>query len=451
MPLTQIPTSQVKDGTINRDDLDVTTVGKAVIRKLASGSGLSLASTGVDTGTGDVTVSAPNSANWDTAFANTLKWDGGSSGLNPATGRTSLGATALGGNIFTIANNALGVTGFMQISNANVPTLKNAANTLADLGGEPALGNPSVSGYILSSTTAGVRSWIAPPSGGGTLTFTGDVTGSGTSTINLQIAANVITAAEIAPNAIGASEINNTQDMAFAALQTITISDAGTTNVVGNLRYSHATSGVPGVGFGVSLSSQLESTAGSMRDASQIHTRWTDATDATRTAYIDFQLVNNGVLGSVGKATPTGWDIKGTTSNDSAASGYVGQIIASAISFASRITSGAVNVAKNLTSISLAAGDWDVRGIVGFYISVVTNGAVQLTAAISNTSATIPDDGEQSHSTMSNPTTATLAMTQSCQLPERRISLAATTTIYLVGQCSVAGQFFGYIEARRPR
>ncbi len=37
-----------------------------------------------------------------------------------------------------------------------------------DVGGsfEPELGNPTSNGYILSSTTAGVRSWIAPPSGG---------------------------------------------------------------------------------------------------------------------------------------------------------------------------------------------------------------------------------------------------------------------------------------------
>ena len=32
---------------------------------------------------------------------------------------------------------------------------------------EASLGNPSVDGYILSSNTSGVRSWIAPPSGGG--------------------------------------------------------------------------------------------------------------------------------------------------------------------------------------------------------------------------------------------------------------------------------------------
>jgi len=32
---------------------------------------------------------------------------------------------------------------------------------------EPGLGNPAATGYILSSTTAGVRSWISPASGGG--------------------------------------------------------------------------------------------------------------------------------------------------------------------------------------------------------------------------------------------------------------------------------------------
>jgi hypothetical protein len=32
------------------------------------------------------------------------------------------------------------------------------------IGAEPALGNPTTNGYVLSSTTAGTRSWIAPPS-----------------------------------------------------------------------------------------------------------------------------------------------------------------------------------------------------------------------------------------------------------------------------------------------
>ena len=57
----------------------------------------------------------------------------------------------------------------------------------ADIGAEPALGNPGTDGYVLSSTIAGVRSWIAAAAGGVSLsvantwsalqTFTGIVTG----------------------------------------------------------------------------------------------------------------------------------------------------------------------------------------------------------------------------------------------------------------------------------
>ena len=42
--------------------------------------------------------------NWDTAFTDRLKWDGGATGLTAATGRTSLGATTVGSNLFTLTN-----------------------------------------------------------------------------------------------------------------------------------------------------------------------------------------------------------------------------------------------------------------------------------------------------------------------------------------------------------
>lgn len=45
-----------------------------------------------------------NSSNWDSAYTDRLKWDGGSTGLTASTGRTSLGATTLGSNLFTITN-----------------------------------------------------------------------------------------------------------------------------------------------------------------------------------------------------------------------------------------------------------------------------------------------------------------------------------------------------------
>ncbi len=42
--------------------------------------------------------------NWDTAFSERLQWDGGSTNLVASTGRTSLGATTIGSNMFTLSN-----------------------------------------------------------------------------------------------------------------------------------------------------------------------------------------------------------------------------------------------------------------------------------------------------------------------------------------------------------
>jgi len=58
MPPTVIRGAQVLDGTIQRADLDTSTVGQAIVAKLVQGAGITLSSTGADSGTGDVTVAA---------------------------------------------------------------------------------------------------------------------------------------------------------------------------------------------------------------------------------------------------------------------------------------------------------------------------------------------------------------------------------------------------------
>lgn len=58
MAATTVRGAQVRDGTVQRADLDIATVGQAVIRKLVQGTGVTLSSTGADAGTGDVTVNA---------------------------------------------------------------------------------------------------------------------------------------------------------------------------------------------------------------------------------------------------------------------------------------------------------------------------------------------------------------------------------------------------------
>lgn len=59
MPPTVIRGVQVLDGSIQRSDHDTTTTGQATVTKLVQGTNVTLVSTGVDSGTGDVTISAP--------------------------------------------------------------------------------------------------------------------------------------------------------------------------------------------------------------------------------------------------------------------------------------------------------------------------------------------------------------------------------------------------------
>ncbi len=58
MARTQLKTAQLGDEEVGRADLNSTTVGKAVVKKIIQGTGISLSSTGADAGTGDVTISA---------------------------------------------------------------------------------------------------------------------------------------------------------------------------------------------------------------------------------------------------------------------------------------------------------------------------------------------------------------------------------------------------------
>jgi len=56
MATTVVRGGQIQDSTIQRVDLDTSTVGQAVIAKVVQGTGISISSTGGDSGTGDVTI-----------------------------------------------------------------------------------------------------------------------------------------------------------------------------------------------------------------------------------------------------------------------------------------------------------------------------------------------------------------------------------------------------------
>lgn len=61
MPITNVRGRQLKDDDVMRADLNTSVVGSAVIRRIIQGAGLAFSSTGVDTGTGDVTIGLPAS------------------------------------------------------------------------------------------------------------------------------------------------------------------------------------------------------------------------------------------------------------------------------------------------------------------------------------------------------------------------------------------------------
>lgn len=88
--------------------------------------------------------------NWDTAYTDRLKWDGGSTGLTASTGRTSLGATTLGGNLFTITNPSA-VT-FPRFNADNTVSALNAADFRTAIGA--GTGGGSVTGVTATSPVA---------------------------------------------------------------------------------------------------------------------------------------------------------------------------------------------------------------------------------------------------------------------------------------------------------
>jgi hypothetical protein len=69
---------------------------------------------------------------WDTAYAERQQWDGGATNLVAATGRTSLGATTVGGNFFTLPNPSA-IT-FVRINADNTVSTLDAATFRTAIG-----------------------------------------------------------------------------------------------------------------------------------------------------------------------------------------------------------------------------------------------------------------------------------------------------------------------------
>jgi hypothetical protein len=144
---------------------------------------------------------------------------------------------------------------------------------------------------------------------------------------------------------------------------------------------------------------------------------------------------------------PTTDGITGTTAADNAGSGTVGEFISSNIAAASAISVSS-NTPKNLTSLSLTAGDWDVGGN-----AVVVSAGVSMTetfVGINTTSATQPDLSYVSQYL----TTVTNMENMGLTAPQQRINISSMTTVYIVVTAvfsTSTATMYGNIWARRRR
>lgn len=142
-----------------------------------------------------------------------------------------------------------------------------------------------------------------------------------------------------------------------------------------------------------------------------------------------FEIVDNSFQFSRGPIIfGTGGGIQGTTTNDAAASGNIGETLSSAVTIASG-TSLTTATNANIRTLSLTAGDWLVSGNINFGATTATvTGTV---GGMTTTSAALPADGSEVYSGVQ---VTLLSETDSVTLPPKRFSVSSTTTVYLVGK-----------------
>jgi hypothetical protein len=159
------------------------------------------------------------------------------------------------------------------------------------------------------------------------------------------------------------------------------------------------------------------------------------------------------VVSTGGMIDGYGAAIQGTTLNNAATAGDVGEVLTANLASGSA-TSLTTATAKTVISVSLTAGDWDVFGTIHFAAAATTN-FTYMVASISQTNNT--RDGavdKENYIPGGAGTVPGASVPSSLSIGPTRISLASTTTIYLVASTAFTVSTmtaYGIIRARRCR
>jgi hypothetical protein len=133
---------------------------------------------------------------------------------------------------------------------------------------------------------------------------------------------------------------------------------------------------------------------------------------------------NNILLSLQGKGT-SGVNIYGTSTNNIAPSGVIGQLVSSVVNSGSAVNIPTSGVAINVTSISVPAGNWDIFGNV----FILSNGynLASVSCWSSLTSGMAPDSSL--YNSVAINTSPFIQVAQN--IPQQNYNFSVTTTVYL--------------------
>lgn len=285
--------------------------------------------------------------------------------------------------------------------------------------------DPGTSGQCLTSNGASSDPTFQPCVGGGTVTSVGTGGGLSGGTIT---SSGTISLAEIANNSVLCNNFGIT-----------TTPEVGHCTVTGTGNAVMATSPTlttPTLGVASATSVNKVAITAPATSATLTIADGTTLTETTST--------------SIGRG-----QYQGTATNDDATAGNIGEYVSSIVTSGSSVSLTTATSA-NITSISLTAGDWDVRGMAVFTGGATTTVA-HVSASVSQTSATMSatpgdfgDFPNYGGSTQFGGSVNYITVA----IPAVRVTLTSTTTIYFVANASFGVSTcaaYGRISARRAR
>jgi hypothetical protein len=373
-----------------------------------------------------------------------------------STNTRDLGTTALRWKDLWLAGNAT-VAGTATISGAlsasNVSGTNTGDVTLGAVGAVPNANAASLSGQVLTlqpadgsfpgvvttaaQTIAGIKSFSASMGIGGA---------NNTSAVINIGATNPLTGTDQRGTSLGSFLINSSA----------TVLGRGYSGVFGTAASSFTCPIVSGVYINISAGAASTITRATAFSGNAFFSNVGAGTTSNRALLSD----NESYSGSYGiNLTTTSANlltgptaIGGTTTNDSAASGFVGEYIESLVTSFTNWT-GSTGQFGDLASISLTAGDWDVTGSF-----TLTNNAAVLAGyskiAISINTGNTTTDQVLGVNELQGLVTST-GVDRCAVVPVYRKSLSGTTTIYLKGAITTitsgTPQYQCRLSARRVR